>query len=190
MKPLLRALALCALATTATLPAHAEVRPVLGLLLTGGGETLAQGYYDDGSTWEVNSGGLLHVFAGAEFHQPDSPVSVQINLGYQVDDTTASNGSVRFSRYPAEGLILWQPQDWFRAGVGFRKTLGARLSSTGVASGVGNYNFNSQLGMVVQGEYLVSQNFSLILRWVSERYEVNGAEIDGSHVGAGLSVRF
>jgi hypothetical protein len=195
MKYVLRTLVLATLAATAVQTAQAEVRPVLGALLTGGGETLASGsYYNDfGDTtgsWKIRSGSLIHLFAGAEYREADSPIAVQLTLGYHIDDTTATDGSVSFSRYPAEALILWQPQDLFRAGVGFRKALGAKLSSSGTASDIGNFNFKSQLGMVVQGEYLVSQNFSLILRWVGERYEVNGVEIDGNHVGAGLSVRF
>lgn len=181
------------LAATAALgagTAHAETQAVLNALVTGGGETLATVEYTDGTSKDISSGGLIQLSAGLEYRQADSPVAVQVTLGYHVDNSTASNGSVRFSRFPLEALVMWQPQDWLRAGVGFRKALNADLRSSGAASSVGNFDFKSQLGMVVQGEYVVNRNFSIVLRWVSEKYEVNGADIDGSHVGLGMSVRF
>ncbi len=140
----LLALALAAAASTA----HAETQVVLGGLLTTGGDTLAAGTYSDGTDWRIRGGGFLHVFAGVEYRQPTSPVSVQATIGYHIDDTSASNGSITFSRFPAELLLLWQPQEWFRAGVGLRKSLGTHLSSSGVASmSVGSTDLNSQLGM-------------------------------------------
>ena len=63
MKHILRTLTLSALAATALQTAQAEVRPVLGVLLTGGGETLASGDYynnsgDTTGSWKIRSGRL------------------------------------------------------------------------------------------------------------------------------------
>src|SRR5262245_28206956 len=114
------------LATTlvcAGLAAQAQersVRGVLGLGLTGGGDTLATVVYTDGSTDSIKAGGLVHVFGGAEFSL-GSAVTMQATIGYHVDETSgASNGSLRFSRYPVELLGHFQVAPQVRLGGGAR----------------------------------------------------------------------
>jgi hypothetical protein len=184
-------LAVLALAALTTLPALAAdgFSPVLGATLTGGGEKLARVDYTDGNSQTIKSGGLIHLFGGFEYQA--GSFAVQANAGYHVDDTTAKNGSVKFSRWPVEVLGFWQVADHVRLGGGLRKTGSAKLSSSGAASGVGGLTLQGGMGAVLQGEYLFGAGrYGAHGRFVSEKYKVDGKSVSGNHVGAGVSVRF
>jgi hypothetical protein len=164
-------------------------RPVIGTTLTGGGETLATVRYTDGSTQKVRSGGLIHIFGGIEYQAAD--FAVQATLGYHVDDTSARNGSVRFSRLPIEVLGFWRPSERVRLGGGGRIATNPEVSSSGAASSVGEATFDSKLGLVLQGEYVVwSDRASVLMRYVVEDYGSGREKISGNHVGVGFSYRF
>jgi hypothetical protein len=164
-------------------------RPVIGTTLTGGGETLATVRYTDGTTQKVRSGGLIHLFGGIEYQSAD--FAVQATLGYHVDDTSARNGSVRFSRLPIEVLGFWRASERVRLGGGARIATSPEVSSSGAASSVGDVTFDSKLGLVLQGEYVVwSDRASVLMRYVVEDYGSGREKISGNHVGVGFSFRF
>jgi hypothetical protein len=167
--------------------------PVLGVSVTGGGDTLATVTYTNGDKQNVKSGGLLHLFGGVEFKS--GAFAVQANGGYHVDDTNAKNGSVKFSRNPVELLGFWHAADGFRLGLGARKAGSAKLSSSGAAASIGSTKLDSKAGAVVQGEYLYNDaKGSVFLRYVSEKYTVgtgsSKANVSGNHLGLGVSYRF
>jgi hypothetical protein len=184
----LTALALAAACSTPALAADG-LRFTLGTALTGGGEKLATVTYIDGDSQDVRSGGLVHLWLGFE-HQTGA-FTVQGNVGYHVDDTSAKNGSVKFKRTPVELLGFWHVSDSVRLGGGVRKATGAELNSSGAAASVGNFGFESKLGLVLQGEYFVTgDKFSVYGRYVAEDYTLSGQKISGNHVGAGVAYRF
>jgi hypothetical protein len=185
------ALAACTGLAAVALPAAAADgwRPVIGTTLTGGGETLATVSYTDGTTQKVRSGGLIQLFGGIEYQAAD--FAVQATLGYHVDDTSARNGSVRFSRMPIELLGFWRASERVRLGGGARIATSPEVSSSGAASSVGDATFDSKLGLVLQGEYMVwSDRASVLMRYVAEDYGVGRNKISGNHVGVGFSYRF
>jgi hypothetical protein len=188
----LAALALAAAAaTTLASPALAAdgLRFTVGTALTGGGEKLATVAYTDGSSQDVRSGGLVHLWLGFEYQA--GAFALQGNLGYHVDDTSAKNGSVKFKRNPVELLGFWHVSDSVRLGGGVRKATGAEVNSSGAASSLGNYGFESKVGVVLQGEYFVTgDKFSVYGRYVAEDYTVYGVKVSGNHVGAGIAYRF
>jgi len=167
--------------------AHAQqssARGVFGIGLTTGGDTLASVVFTDGSSQDIRAGGLVHLFGGVEFRATQQ-VTMQVNVGYQVDDTSgASNGSLRFSRYPIEALAHVQLNPNFRLGGGVRFVNNPKVAGSGVLSGV-NLEFDNTTGVVIEGEYLVTNNIGLKLRAVSEKYKPanGGPSADGNHVG-------
>jgi hypothetical protein len=163
-------------------------KPVLGLSVTGGGETLATVTYTDGSTQKIRSGGLVHLFGGVEYES--ATFAVQANVGYHVDDSNARNGSVKFSRVPVELIGFWRTTEQVRLGLGLRKATGAKLSSSGAAANVGGGSLDSKPGVIVQGEYAFSPTVGLLLRFVAEDYEVGNAKIGGNHGAVGVAFRF
>ena len=165
------------------------LKPLLGASITAGGETLATVVFTDGSTQKVKSGGLVHLFGGLEYQ--GASWALQANVGYHVDDTNAKNGSVKFARVPVEVLAFWKASDTFKLGGGVRKAGSAKVTSSGAASNIGSINLDSKLGVVLQGEYFfTADKASVLFRYVSEDYKVNGVSISGKHAGVGLAYRF
>ncbi|HYJ97243.1 MAG TPA: outer membrane beta-barrel protein [Burkholderiaceae bacterium] len=158
------------------------VRGVLGLGLTGGGDTLATVVYTDGSTDNIKSGGLVHVFGGAEFRLGPQ-VTMQATVGYHVDETNGnSDGSLRFSRYPIELLGHYHVAPQFKLGGGARFVNNAKIDSSGVLSGA-RIDFDNTVGGVIEGEWMVTPFIGLKLRYVSERYKSGAVSVDANHGG-------
>jgi len=160
------------------------VRGILGIGLTTGGDTLASIQYTDGSTADIRAGGLVHFYGGLEVRLAPQ-LTMQGTVGYQVDDTGSySNGSLRFTRYPFEWLAHVQISPNVRVGGGLRFVTDAKVSGSGVLSGI-EIDYGSTTGGVIEGEYLVTPNIGLKLRFVGEKYtpSAGGPSADGNHVG-------
>lgn len=166
--------------------ARPVIRPLLGAGLTFGGDTLATTFFTDGNQTDIKAGQLLQLYGGLEY-QATPLVSVQATVGYHVHNSSASNGSVRFSRIPVELLGHFHASDKWAFGGGLRLVNGPKLSSSGAASSVGSVEFDNTVGTVIEGEYRTSSQFGFKLRYVSEKYEAkgvfSGATVDGSHIG-------
>ena len=164
-----------------------QVRPLVGLGFTGGGDTVARVVYADGDSDKVRAGGLIALTTGAEF-QFTPLVSAQALVGYHADNISASDGEVRFARVPFELLGHFRLNDWFRVGGGARYSTHIRTRASGSASGVvPNEDFKDSLGAVVEGEFTVGRNLGIKLRYVSEKFKSEtfpGApDLKGNHVG-------
>jgi hypothetical protein len=160
------------------------VRGILGLGVTGGGDTLVTVPFNNGTTEDITGGGLVHAYGGIELRVAPQ-LTLQGTIGYHVNSTSsASNGGLRFSRYPIELLGHFQIGPQFRLGGGARLVDSAKIRGSGVLSGF-QVDFQSTTGLVVEGEYLVSPQFGLKLRAVSEKYTptTGGPSADGNHVG-------
>jgi hypothetical protein len=165
------------------------LRGFVGMAFTGGGETLVTVTYSDGTSKNIKSGGLIDLKLGADYRVNDM-FSLQGSVGFHTDSTSASNGSVRFTRFPIELLGYWHASPAFRLGGGVRVPTGAKLRSSGVAASLGDTSFDTSAGVVLEGEYFFSPHFGLGLRAVKETYEVGGSKIDGDHVGLRLNYYF
>ncbi len=167
------------------------VRPLIGMGLTVGGETLATVQYSDGSTDSIKSGGLFQLYGGAEFKLgPD--IAIQATLGYHVDDTSAaSDGKLRFSRYPVDLIVLYSVNDRVRLGAGAQIVNSAKLAGSGVASGV-HVDFDGSTGALVEGEYFFSPSLGAKARFVANKFKPKGGgtSVDGNHFGLMLSYYF
>lgn len=181
-------LALAALALGAAQGAWAQpvVRPLVGLGFTFGGDTVAPIAYTNGDSDKVRAGGLIAFTTGVEM--TFSPlVSAQALIGYHVDGVAASNGDVKFDRYPAELLGHFRLTDTFRVGGGARYTDNARTRSSGAASvSVPSESYKPAWGTVVEGEFTIGRNLGIKLRYVSEKFEpetVGSRTLKGNHGG-------
>jgi opacity protein-like surface antigen len=194
LKSFLTGAVLAALALTS---AHAQsqngpaVRPLLGMGFTFGGDKLYTVEFRDGSSDTVRAGGIFTLYGGVEFRATDA-LAVQATVGYHGDSTrAASNGSIRFSRYPVDVLALFSVNDKVRLGGGVEFVNSPKLSGSGV---VGDFNvrFNNTAGVVLEGEYLFTRNFGMKARAASIKFKVDGAsdKIDGSYGGLMLNYYF
>lgn len=155
-----------------------------------GGDTLANIQMTDGSVQSIKAGKGVTIKGGVEFWVGQS-ATFQLSAAYQVDNTSATNGEVKFSRWPIEGLMFWNLSDQVRVGGGLRKATSAKLGGSGVASNFGTYQLESSTGIVLEGEYLFTPQAGVTLRYVKESFTNNGGpSISGDHVGAGLNYHF
>jgi hypothetical protein len=186
-----------ALALGAVVAAHsaqaADIGGFVGMAITGGGKTLAHVTYSNGDTQDIKSGGLVDFKVGFEYRQePASPFALQGSVGYHVDRTAARNGNVKFQRYPLELLGFYSFNPHFRLGGGLRYAADATLTSSGVASDLGNSDLSASVGGVIEGEYLFTPHFGLTLRAVSEEYKFKGTnvKVSGDHLGVRFNYYF
>jgi hypothetical protein len=174
---------------------------LFGMGITGGGDKLATANFTNGSTQNIDAGGLIYLKAGADWRVGPN-MSIQGTFGYHTDLVNANNGDLKFNRTFVEGLAFWGLTPTQRIGFGARQTFGAKLSSSGAASTVGNIEFKGNVGAVLEYEWLFSKRgnsgSSITVRLVSEKYtpdkfngrSVTGKDVDGSHVGLGFNLYF
>jgi hypothetical protein len=175
-----------------TLTQAQTLRPVLGFGLTFGGDLIREQPFNDGSTQKLTAGQLLHLYGGARyFVSPD--MSVSTTIGYHVDDVTASNGSLKFSRFPLEVLGQMRATEQIWVGAGLRKALSPSYSATGagVTPGINpNPTVTSSPGFVLSSAYQISDMLGFSLRYVIENYKVDGVDKSGNHGGIYMDFTF
>ena len=161
----------------------APLRFTLGMGITGGGEKLATTVFTDGTEQEIRAGGLV-AFVGGVDYRIGQHFSVQGNVGFHVDNSTATNGDVHFRRFPVELLGYFNVSPKWRIGGGVRFVNAVKLSSSG-AAGDDDYDFDNTVGAVLETEYMFSERVGMKIRAVSEKYKVKkyDAEFKGNHVG-------
>jgi hypothetical protein len=172
------------------LKAEKPLRFFVGMGATFGGDKLATARFSNGDTSDINAGGVVQFHGGAIYKFNDA-ISGSVAVGYHFNRINATNGSITFGRYPVEVLGHYALTPVVRLGGGMRLVNSAKLSSSGIASGI-NADFGSTTGVVLQGEYLMSDKLGIKLRYVDEKYKLNGVQksVDGSHVGVMLDFYF
>jgi hypothetical protein len=185
------------LATLAVASAHAQtpdaraVRPLIGMGVTFGGDKLYTADFTDGSSDTVHAGGIFTLYGGLEFRATDA-LAVQATIGYHADSTrSASNGSIRFARYPVNLLALYSLNDRVRLGGGVEFVNSPKLSGRGV---VGDFdvNYKDSAGLVLEGEYLFTPRFGMKARAAAHKFELEGGseKVDGNYFGLMLNYYF
>jgi hypothetical protein len=157
--------------------------------LTGGGDTLAEVRFTNGDSEKIRGGGLLHLGAGVLWQPAQIPFAVQATVGYHVDDVTAENGDITFSRLPLEVIGYYTGIPKWRFGIGPRFVNDARLKIN--VAGTDTVKFKDTTGLVVEAGYLVTPRFSVNLRYTDEEYEaqsVNGLSVMSTGRTSGRSV--
>lgn len=157
---------------------------VVGAGLTFGGDKLVTAKFSDGSSVNIRAGKFLQLLGGIDY-RVNEQFSFQGTVGFHVDDTPqASNGSVKFQRFPMEVLAYFHPNAQWRIGGGARYAASPKLSGSGFGAGA-NYSFKSTAGGIVEAEYFYGDRAGLKLRYVSEKYTVDqsGEKVSGNHFG-------
>ena len=193
MKTVLISAALATFALTASAQGQdtRPVRALVGLGLTFGGDKLAAVDFIDGSRESIRSGGLFTLYAGAEFRVSDV-MAIQATFGYHADSTSAaSNGSLRFSRYPLDLLALYSISDKVRLGGGVEFVNNPKVAGSGDLRNI-NVGFKNSTGLVLEGEYLFTPRFGAKARVAAHEFEskASGEKVDGNYVGLMLNYYF
>jgi Outer membrane protein beta-barrel domain len=177
------ALATLALGAAAQTQQPSTVRPMLGFGLTFGGDKLATVDFTNGDSESIRAGGLVMFYAGAEW-RVSPQLALQGTVGYHVDDTSGSNGSLRFSRYPIDLLALFSVNERVRLGGGVEFANNPKVGSSGVLAGTTG-KFKNSTGLVLEGEYLFTPQVGLKARYASHEFKFDGGSdsVDGSYFG-------
>lgn len=162
-----------------------DFRFALDLGITGGGDKLATVRFSDGSTESVRAGGLLQFGAGFLFQPSGAPLALQATFNYHVDDVSARNGSLTFSRFPLEVIGYVMPAPNFRIGAGPRFVFRPELSSD-LEGFNSNVKFKDTVGAVIEAGFRPVGQLWVNLRYTAEKYKVKS--IDGVDVTAANSV--
>jgi hypothetical protein len=188
---------LAADASQAQMPSR-ELRFAFGIGLTGGGDKLATAVFDDGSTTSIRAGGLVQIGGGLLWQPAGGPVAVQSTINYHVDEVSAFNGSLRFSRYPLEVLGFYTGVPRWRFGAGPRFVFSPRLK-VDVPGDNSTITFEDTVGAVAEVGYRFGDYMWLNLRLTGETYKIksiNGttirsdSDVSGNSVGVNVVVYF
>lgn len=125
---------------------------VVSMGFTLGGDELATTEFTDGTSETVHSGGLV-AFSGGVEHRINQQFSVQGNVGFHVDNSTAENGDVHFRRYPIELIGYYHVAPKWRIGGGVRHVTNVRLKSSGVIGGM-DVQFDNATGALFEVEHM------------------------------------
>ena len=163
----------------------AELNPVRVVFATGlnyGGDTLATESFNNGKSTNLNAGKGVQFSIGADFRF-DEHFSGQATVGYEVDNSSASNADLRFQRIPVEFLGYYHITNEFRVGGGVRFVENPRFIGTGVFAGT--VDFKNTVGGVLEAEYVFGRHYGLKLRATKESYTAvaNNQKFSGNSAG-------
>ena len=157
-----------------------------GILLSEGGDRLFTGKYTDGTKVDITAGGTLALNFG---------LYRKIGSAFDLQTTLATNGNASFTRFPLEVMGFYQLNDDYRLGAGARKSLSAKLCTSGVATYQPSLEFNASLGSVVELQYLIGKKTrkskaqtAVNFRYVKETFteKTEGIKVKGDHIGVGV----
>lgn len=156
---------------------------MIGMGFTVGGDKMVTAEFTDGSDQTIHAGGLVAFTGGIEYRF-NPRFSLQGNVGFHVDNSTASNGDVHFRRYPVELIGYFHASPKWRMGGGVRHVTNVRLKSSGAIGGY-DVQFDDTTGVLAEVEYMFSPNAGVKMRVARETYTVSNTNIkvDGNHVG-------
>jgi len=180
-----------ALMLAAAVPAAslaADVRPVAKLGFDFGGDNLVTAQFSNGSSESIKANELLYLGGGASIITDSKDIEVEVTLSYKFKNISATNGDIKWTRFPLEALVFYRMPK-FRLGGGLTYHLGPKLSGSGIASNI-NGNFDDSLGLVLQADYLITQKASVGARYTSLKYKIGGTSVDASGVGITAGYRF
>jgi hypothetical protein len=127
-----------------------------GILFSEGGDRLFTGKYTDGTKIDITAGGTLALNLGL-YRNIGSAFDLQTTLGIHTAGTLGTNGNASFTRFPLEVMGFYQLNDDYRLGAGARKSLSAKLGTSGVATYQPSAEFNASVGSVVELQYLIGK---------------------------------
>ena len=164
-------------------PEAKQMRFLVGMGLTVGGDKLAHATYTDGDNINIRAGEMIAFNTGIDYRVTPE-FSFQATIGYHTDRAGAKNGDLSFTRIPMELLAYYNVNQQWRIGGGARYVSSPKLSSSGAAY-IGNYEFKNALSAVAEAEYMMGQHWGFKVRLVSEKFEekFSGNKVDGNHIG-------
>jgi len=187
LKPLL-GLVLMVVAAVPVASLAADVRPVGRIGFDFGGDNLVTAQFANGSSESIKANELLYLAAGASIITDSKDMEVEVTVGYKFKNISASNGDLKWTRFPVDALVFYRMPK-FRVGGGLTYHLNPKLSGSGIASNV-NGSFDDSLGYLLQADYLVTQKVNVGVRYTILDYKISGISVKSSGIGVTAGYRF
>ena len=149
-----------------------------------GGDTLVTAVFANGDTSDIKANRGLFFGGGVSIVNATKDVETEITLSYKIDDITASNGDITWSRWPLDVLVFYRTPA-VRMGGGITYHLNPDLTGSGVVSGL-NVNFKDSLGLVMQVDWRVSERLNIGVRYTALDYELEGSSTSIKSNGIGI----
>jgi hypothetical protein len=150
--------------------------------ITGGGDTLATVDFTNGDSENLKAGGLFNIAAGVVWQPAQIPFGGHLMAGYHVDDITADNGTLRFSRYPIEVMGFWNGAPPLRLGVGARFVTSPKVVIDIDGSTNTTVSYKDTIGTVLEVGYQPTPRFWVSLRGTFEEYEAKTQNLLGATI--------
>ena len=149
-----------------------------------GGDTLVTVIFTNGDRENIKANQGLFLGGGVSIVTDDKAIETEISLSYKVDDITASNGDVTWSRWPLDALVFYR-WDKVRVGGGLTDHFGPKLSGSGVISGL-NVSFKTSLGAILQADWRITDKMNLGARYTMLDYDLKNTNTKVKSNGLGI----
>ncbi len=163
-----------------------EVKPVLRAGFDFGGDTIATATFTSGKTDSIKANDGIYFGGGASILLDSKDIEIETTLSYKYTSITASNGDITWTRFPLDALVFYRMPK-YRLGGGLTYHMSPKLSSSGVVGGL-NVKVDDALGVVLQGDYLLTPKLNMGLRYTNLSYKANGVTAKSN--GAGITFGF
>lgn len=158
--------------------------------LVGGGVTIGGDELGGTTVDTIDAGELLRFYGGVLLPVGDSPLKVQLTMGYHFDSVESADGTGSFDRLEFE-LIPFYHLDKLRLGAGVTQHTNVAFDQP---SGFPDFDFDDSTGLVLEAGYMIgrNQNTWLHVRLVDIEYSSPSllGKVDGSYIGFGGTVMF
>jgi len=163
-----------------------------------GGDTLAKAKFKGGGTDTIKAGEGLWLTGGIVGIVEN--FETQFTIGYKFDSSTASNGSMDFSRIPVELLWFYNKRNdegyfsgTWRFGGGITYHINPELKGDGAAKKI-DAEFDNALGFILEAGVIFQTQDAikpfLGLRYTFIDYEIGKNSADGNCLGFLAGIKF
>lgn len=174
-----------------------DVKALVEMGLSFGGDTVGELEYENGDEAEVTSGGGFFIGGGIDMAVRNEAYGFLLTASYHGDSATASNADVTFDRFVINAMPYYQVKDnvSFAAGLSFHSGVEYEVDYHGTST----VEFDSAVGMVAEIRYHSSEQLVFSGRATLVEYEpssVNGLDVSatdtvsGNNIGLFMSYSF
>ncbi|MDH4188935.1 MAG: hypothetical protein OEW21_01845 [Betaproteobacteria bacterium] len=153
-----------------------------------GGDKLATATFSNGQVQDIRANDGFFIGGGASILNDQRDLEAEISLTVKVDSIKASNGELVWSRTPIDALFFHRIPG-ARVGGGLTYHLGPELKGSGAAGNIFT-KFDNALGVIAQGDYSISEQHQLGLRYTRLTYKTRGVTPQASAKSNGLGLVF
>jgi len=158
---------LIALFVSVAPPVLADIDFLAELGIHTGGDDLVTATFTDGSSSTIKAGEILAIDLGVAWDM--GIMEGRATGGWLYDSISAVDGSIDFSRFTHQLVLLFKAGEW-RFGGGYTYHFNVELDGSGAAS-VADSEFDDALGWTAQANYYFTDNAYVGLVYTDIEYE-------------------